>query len=269
MYIFIDIGGTNTRIGVSSDLTSLNDHLIFETPENYPEGIDILNKKISEIKNGEKIDGIVIGLPGPLNSAKTCLESSPHLGGWVGAEITNDLGNTFSCGAYLENDAALVGLGEAVYGAGRGKDIVVYITVSTGVGGVRIVGGRIDENKHGFEIGHQHIKDGITLEDLVSGESIEKKYNTAPRQITDERVWQEYADDLALGVSNTVLFWSPDIIVIGGSMSRSVLFDRLNIEVAKDTRILKNLPAIVPSELDSIGGLYGGLAYMQNIIKKQ
>ena len=53
MYIFIDIGGTNTRIGVSSDLTSLNDHLIFETPENYPEGIDILNKKISEIKNGD------------------------------------------------------------------------------------------------------------------------------------------------------------------------------------------------------------------------
>jgi len=76
---------------------------------------------------------------------------------------------------FIENDASIVGLGEAVSGAGMGEEIVVYITVSTGVGGTRIVSGEIDEHAYGFEPGHELINMQDSLEDLVSGTAVEER----------------------------------------------------------------------------------------------
>lgn len=58
---------------------------------------------------------------------------------------------------FLANDADLVGLGEAVYGAGKGYKVVAYFTVSTGVGGARIVNKRIDKGVFSFEPGWQYV----------------------------------------------------------------------------------------------------------------
>jgi predicted NBD/HSP70 family sugar kinase len=187
----------------------------------------------------------------------------------VHKDIKKILTDSFGCKVYFENDASLVGLGEAMHGAGKGNAIVVYITVSTGVGGTRIVDGCIDLSRHGFEIGHHHVRDGKTLEELVSGTVIAEKYGRHPKEILDKDIWEQYTDDLALGVSNAVLFWSPDIVVIGGSMARSVLFDRLNQKLKEDTQIFEKLPTVVHAALDTVGGLYGGLAYCQNLDRQK
>ena len=72
---------------------------------------------------------------------------------------------------YLANDSDLDGLGEATVGAGKGFNIVAYITVSTGIGGVRIVGGKIDVSTYGFEPGHQIIDaDGSIYSEIVKKE---------------------------------------------------------------------------------------------------
>jgi glucokinase len=93
---------------------------------------------------------------------------------------------------YIENDKAVVGLGEATYGAGVGYGIVAYHTVSTGVGGVRTEDGKISRASAGFEPGHQIIDidgslldDGTshTLESLVSGYSLEKRRGVKPYEI--------------------------------------------------------------------------------------
>lgn len=268
MFLFYDIGGTNTRIGISHDGSSLDEQYTFETETDYKKGFEKLINQTKVHIDIKKVKTIIAGLPGNLSEDKSFLQRSPHLPNWENQNFNLDLKKYFECPIYLENDTALVGLGEAIFGAGKGSEIVGYITISTGVGGVRIENGKIDANRYGFEIGHQHIKDNLTLEELVSGTVISQKYNMHPRDILDEKVWNEYTDDLALGISNMILFWSPDIIVVGGSMSRSVLFERLEKKVEDSTDILKKIPRIVKSELDTVGGLYGGLAYIQNINKE-
>lgn len=268
MYIFLDIGGTNTRIGLSSDGESLDAKYIFESVEKYSDAIDQIINKIKDHSNGISIKKIVIGVPGTLDKDKSTLLKAPHLSEFEGKDLKKDIENALNCEAYLENDAALVGLGEAVYGAGKNNKIVAYITLSTGVGGVRLVDGCIDENRYGFEIGHHYILENKTFEDLVSGTAIEEKYKKSPKEISDINVWEKYTDILSLGVANCITFWSPDIVIIGGSMSRSVLFDRLNTKIAYDAPEYPVLPKVVPSKLDSWGGLYGGLAYIQNILDK-
>ena len=132
---------------------------------------------------------------------------------------------------YLENDTATWALGEANAGAGKGKDIVVYMTISTGVGGTRVVHGNLDTSAYGFEIGHQIIDPNGPqcgcggkghLEAFIGGSSVQKQYGKAPQDITDIAVWQKTAEYLAIGLSNISVFWSPNIIILGGSMMKSI-----------------------------------------------
>jgi predicted NBD/HSP70 family sugar kinase len=101
-------------------------------------------------------------------------------------KFKSDLAEKFgSAEIAVENDAAIVGLGEANWGAGRGFEIVAYITVSTGVGGAKIVNGKIDEHAVGFEPGKQIISTASspdastgtskTLEDMISGRALREK----------------------------------------------------------------------------------------------
>jgi predicted NBD/HSP70 family sugar kinase len=172
----------------------------------------------------------------------------------------------------LENDAALCGLGENKYGAGKGSSIMAYLTVSTGVNGVRIVDGKIDRSTEGFEIGGQYLSHGDTLEtfeELVSGSAIHKKYGMHPRDIPkDSHIWEDLARITAIGVHNIILEWSPDTIVLGGSM-----FNDIGIPVARVEEHLKTImhkfttiPRVVHSELKDDGGLYGALALFEHII---
>ncbi len=167
---------------------------------------------------------------------------------------------------------AMVGLGEANYGAGRGKDIVVYMTISTGVGGVRIVKGNVDESAMGFEPGHQIIDpdntlcptcDGNDLEAYVSGTSIEKRFGKKPYEIQDDAVWDELAKFLAYGLHNTIMHWSPDIIVLGGSMMKEVgiPLPAVRTHLSGIMKIFPTLPQIEKAELADFGGLYGALYF--------
>ena len=171
----------------------------------------------------------------------------------------------FSCPALIENDSALCGLGEAVAGAGRGSDIVAYITVSTGVGGVRIVDGKVDRAHAGFEPGHQIVASGLTLERLVSGRAMSEKYGKHPREITDEVVWEELAGYLALGLHNTIVHWSPEVVVLGGSMMKvpGIALPAVQAYLAKTLKIFPVLPELRLAELGDFGGLHGALELLR------
>lgn len=172
---------------------------------------------------------------------------------------------------HLENDTALVGLGEAVYGAGKGAAICVYYTVSTGVNGVRIVDGHIDASRQGFEVGGQYLSTATvptTLEDLVSGTAISKRFGMHPKSIpSDDPIWEDLARLLAIGIHNTILHWSPDRVVIGGSMMNEVGIPvpRVEAHVRELLRKFKTTPDIVHSSLESVGGLWGALALAKQL----
>ncbi len=205
----------------------------------------------------------IVGLPGTLSPEKNLLDRAPNLLLWEKIPIKKILEETFKVSVYLENDTALVGLGEAHFGAGRGFGIVAYISVSTGVGGVRIVDGKIDESSFGFEPGHQIIE-GKDLELQIGGAALKHHFGKDPREITDPSVWAEMARVLSVGLYNMALLWSPEVIILGGSMVRGS--PGISVaEVEKNTKELLKIfphpPAIIPSTLEDLGGLWGGLAY--------
>ena len=282
MHILFDIGGTKMRVAGSKDLASFGDPKIVHTPKDYDEGVTLLKDTIKEISQGGKIESIAGGIAGPFSGRKAVLVGSPNLSGWIGKPLKADLENEFGAPVFIENDSAVVALGEAHFGAGRGYEIMSYITVSTGVGGARIVGGRIDEKAVGFEPGHQIIDadqsmcgecDGNYLGNYISGKGLEKRFGMPPVEIKDEKVWNdELPKYLAYGLNNTIVHWSPDVIVLGGSMmigDPAISIDKTKAYLKEMLKIFPELPEIKKAELGDVGGLYGAMAYARQKIGEE
>lgn len=277
MYILFDIGGTKMRVVAADRNKFLGEPVVVTTPKDFDDGFATLKRIIDNLADefeaeNHAITAIVGGIAGPLDSDRTMLVKSPNLGGWVEHNIKKALHDAYHVPVNIENDAALVALGEAHFGAGMGKQIVAYLTISTGIGGARIIDGKIDRSSMGFEPGHQIIDpdnslcplcDGNDLEAYVSGTSIEKRFGVKPYEIHDPMIWDELAKFLAYGINNTIVYWSPDVVVVGGSMMREV---GIPIEAVRKylTEILKiypNIPPVGKAELGDFGGLYGSLAF--------
>lgn len=277
MYLVFDIGGTKTRIAITRDLATIEKVVKFETPLQFDDAMERLKKEIEGLVGDEKIQGSAGGIRGPLNHEKSAILSETILHDWVEKPLKEKLEEITGAPVHLENDAALVGLGEAMVGAGKGYSIVAYHTVSTGVGGVRIVDGKVDVTHSGFEPGkqvididhtvHPELHTGGTLEELISGDAIEKRFGKKPYEIEQsDPLWDELAAYLAYGLKNSIVYWSPDVVVLGGSM---VVGDpRIMLEpIKKHTEtLLKGLvecPPIVDAILKDEGGLHGALTLLR------
>lgn len=267
MYIVADIGGTKMRIARSRDRSAFDEPVILDTPSEYEAGLALLSDTARAVTKGEKIEALVAGVPGALSDDKRKLIGARHLPLWKGRELAGDLERMLSAKVLLENDTAQVGLGEAIYGAGKGASVVVYITVSTGVNGVRIVDGVIDRGRS--EMGGQYLQvddSPRSLEDMISGSAISEKYGVHPREIEkDSPVWEDLARITAFGVHNTILHWSPDRVVLGGSMFNEIGIpvERVRAHVAEIMRKFPTVPEIVHSALTDRGGLWGGLVHLK------
>ena len=280
MDLVLDIGGTKTRVGFIGDARNLLETSFFPTSKNFDDEINKIFRYLND--KDVRIINICIGLPGVLDKRKEMLYSSPNLRGWIGKPIKKVFEKEFSSKVILENDAALAGLGESVYGAGKDFKIVTYLTISTGIGGVRIVNKYIDDKTYGFEPG-QHILFGkccnsngipgkgmLTFEDIVSGKSIKRIYGKLPEEITDGKLWDKIMDDLSVGIANTIYYWSPEVIVLGGGVTHSDNFD-LKLLKSKIEKIVENtypsIPEIKKSVLGDFSGIYGGIYYLNNYSK--
>lgn len=276
MFVLFDIGGTKTRLAISRDLCSFETPVKFDTAPQFYDSIRTIKEHIQEMSKGEEITAIGGGVRGPLDKEKTTIISETHLSDWVDKPIQKTLGDIAGAPAYMENDAAIAALGEAHFGAGKGFDIVAYHTVSTGVGGARIDHGVIDSVSVGFEPGHQAIDaDGTmcvscnaaTLEELVSGTALEKRTGKKPYDIPqDDPVWDELAKWLSYGIKNTIMYWSPDVVVLGGSM---IIGDPriMREDITKHTKRTIDgrvpCPPILDAKLGDDAGLYGAMALLK------
>jgi glucokinase len=282
MYLLFDIGGSKMRFAVSQNGKKFKNPIIIKTPREFNDGIKIIKKIILEISAGKRIKAAAGGIAGPLDNKKTKLVGSPNLPEWVNKPLQKELKKIIKAPVLVENDADIVGLGEAIAGAGRGKRIVAYLTISTGVGGVRIVNGKIDESANGFEPGHQIIdfnsnfrlnKYGAMgdLESYVSGTAFKKRYKKDPADSKkNKKAWQEINRRLAIGLHNTIVFWSPDIIVLGGGMTKGddIKISQLKKYLSKTLKIFPRLPLIKKATLKNVGGLYGALELIKNYYEK-
>ncbi|HSX24970.1 MAG TPA: ROK family protein [Candidatus Andersenbacteria bacterium] len=269
MVIAFDIGGTNTRIAYSKEGETLSEPVIYPTPENFEDGIRQFVTTVKKLTNGQQITAIAGGIPGPMDVEKTMLLKAPNLKGWNNKPLKTIVEKELGAPVYLENDTAMWGIGEATQGAGKGFEIMVYITVSTGVGGTRIVDGNIDKSAQGFEPGHQIISpDGPEcgcggkghLEAYISGSAMQKRTGMSPKDVHDPHIWDKEAKYLAIGLLNTAVFWSPHCIVLGGSMMKNISIDAVCNYMGSYNHILPTLPLIKKSSLNDMGGLIGSLS---------
>jgi len=256
MYILFDLGKTKLRVAGTEDKKNLTNVEILRSPETFEAAIDLVVETALKISGG-KIDGFIGGVTANLD--KTRGEKTESL---IREKVDQPV--------FIHNDSSLGGLGEAVYGAGKGKKVVQYLTVSTGIGGARIVDGRLDKGTHGFEPGHQVIcyKGNETLQNLASGEALQKKYNKLPKEIKDPKLWKDLGAILAVGVYNSILHWMPDIVVLGGSMitgDPAISIHEVEKHLKTINTILPSLPPLKMSELGDENGIYGALAFLNQL----
>ncbi len=273
MYIVADIGGTKTRVAASVDGATFGEPVMMDTPLRYGDGVAAFITHARGLSNGQKIDGIAIGIKGVVAADKRSVITAPQniLLDWKDRPLAQDIEAQLGASVRMENDTALVGLGEAAFGAGKDHSVVAYLTVSTGVNGVRIVDGAIDRGR--AEIGGQYLRAGDTLksiEDHISGAAISDRYGVHPKEIDkDSPLWEELARITAFGVHNMLLHWSPDIVVLGGSMFNEIgiAVPRVEYHVKNIMRKFPTIPPMVHSVLGEVGGLWGGLALLGRLAR--
>lgn len=261
MKLLFDIGATKTRVAISKDGRGFAEPIIYDTPATFNEGIDRLIQAGKQLLNNNRATIVSGGIAGTLNSKKSKLVYASNLPDWTQKPLYKMLFMAFGCDVIIENDALLAGMGECALGAGVNKNVVVYLTISSGVGGAVYFRGTPMENTFGFEPGHQLIDGENTLEELIGGNSVEKRLGKPLEEIIDVVFWNDYTENLTKGIYNTVLHWSPEIVVLGGGVINN---NRINLEDVRNKlkqrmQIGLPIPAIETSILGDTAGLYGAL----------
>ncbi len=303
-YIAIDIGGTQIRVAVypQSDNQPICEQRIPTLGEGSP-----LERMIGLIRDLWPAQGRVLaisaGAPGQVDPDAGIMVKAPNIAGWVDLNLRKELEDRFHVPAFINNDANIAALGEWRFGAARGHHNVVYVTVSTGIGGGVIMDDHLLLGQHGLatEIGHVVIlPDGPLcgcgkrghLEAISSGTGIANYFNEQvalgrPTQLkVDHRptakdigqaavagdalaleAFQRAAHFLGIGMANYLHLFNPSIVVIGGGVSRVGEFFWQGMRAAMQAEVLVPMYLqglkIVPAELGDNCGLLGALALAQ------
>jgi predicted NBD/HSP70 family sugar kinase len=267
MHLVFDLGGTRSRFALV-EKGKLQEIVRLDT-DRKAAGFAKFIGAMEEYVGGRELESVVGGMAGQLNEQGD-LTLTPNLPDWRGLPVLSSLRRVFGDNVRIYNDAVMGGLGEAYFGAGVAKGVMAYFTVSTGTNGVRIVDGLPDQTITRFEVGHM-IMGGVDshpvdFEDLVGGNALEQQTGKPPREIKDAAVWRKYAKRLAFGMYNTCLFWTPEVIVFGGSMMRDIDLKlvRQFLEEMPDSA-LKTLPRLEKAQLGDTTGLHGALAMATKI----
>jgi glucokinase len=305
--IALDVGGTHMRVAVfPENKTSFIKHKRIRTYADGETSLDRLIYLIREvIPPGESVNAVGIAVPGPIDPQKGIILTAPNLPEWEGVPIPQKIEKEIGAPAFMGNDANLAALGEWRYGAGRGHHDLLYLTVSTGIGGGVISHDQLLLGTHGLaaELGHITIlPDGPLcgcgqrghLEALASGTGIAaymaeqlaegRKSSLTGRPDAKEisqaakngdqlavEAFQRAGYFLGLGLANFLAIFNPSIVIFGGGVSKvgDLLFDPMRETLQKSVLskyYLQDL-VITTAELDDNTGLYGALALARDAIK--
>ena len=182
--IGVDMGGTNTDMGMVSENGNIIQRRNIPTnayTELEPYVRDMMREiqamvEEQRVRDGEAVnlEGIGIGAPGPLNFATGCILNPPNLPGWENFEIVSYFYHATGHKTYLNNDANVAGLAEALRGAGWGYTSVFYFTVSTGVGGAYVYRGEIVSLlKSTSIVGYIAVQDLTKMSDIIRARTYE------------------------------------------------------------------------------------------------
>ncbi|MBV9689361.1 MAG: ROK family protein [Ktedonobacteraceae bacterium] len=206
LVVGVDIGGTQVRVAVLQGATLLSRVDLLTGENAIPERLisciyNAVRKALDEASTRlDQIIGIGIGSPGPLDSHTGIVFDPPNMPGWHNVPLRDIFKEHYDLPVFVENDTNAAALGEYLFGAGRGSRSMVYLTISTGIGGGVIINGKILGGISGTaaELGHITIdRHGDRcncgnigcLESIASGTAIARRANEAMAGDIDFRNW--------------------------------------------------------------------------------
>jgi glucokinase len=303
--IAVDIGGTHLRAALyEPDNTQPIVHKRVETHADEPGVYGRLQSLIESIWPTDRtVAAIGVASPGPLDPHTGYILKTPNISEWQNFPLAPNLSQHFHVPAFLDNDANLAALGEWRFGAGRGHHHVLYLTVSTGVGGGVIADDHLLQGYHGLatELGHTIVDpDGPLcscgfaghLEAFSSGPAIVKYVvrelqaganssmraddDLTARVIADAAfhgdalavsAYRRAGEYLGIAVTNFLLSFDPSIVIFGGGVSQvgPLLFDSFHGALKKRVFHPRYLEGL-KIEMAALGddaGLLGALALAQ------
>jgi glucokinase len=249
----VDFGGTLVKVGLVSDTGRIvAEQALDTTAARGPAAfIAMLTGAISRLAGeagvpARRLRGVGIGAPGLVQ--RGIVRRMVNVPGWRDIPLQRLIERALRCPCRIDNDANLAALGEWRFGAGRGTQDMVAVTLGTGVGGGLVIGGRLLRGADGAagEIGHMVVDPGGPrcgcgrrgcLEAHVGTAGILRQARAArliargrltPRMVSDaaaagspaaRRVWERTGWWLGLGLANVVNLVNPERIVIGGGVA--------------------------------------------------
>lgn len=272
--LLFDIGATNLRFTITCSKTALGEVVELPTPRRFDDLIQIFQTLRGSLTPGCRIHQIVGGIAGQMDNTGDQLMVTTNIApDWLNKPLGSTLEKIFRAPVRMLNDVALGGVGEAVFGAGRGHRIVAFLMLGTGYGGARIVNQCLDVSARGFEPGKQRIiinsHNAVTIGSQVSGRGVAKRFKKPPREIHDDKIWRSVSEIFGYSVVNAILLWSPDVVVLGGSMFKDpgIRLPIVRQVVNKNLAEFPSLPRIVLGKLGDKFGLYGALALARSLHK--
>ena len=303
--IGVDLGGTKISTAISTIEGNILANVVLPTKAEEGEAAVLgrIVQSIDEVIVGsstsiDEIEAIGIGSPGPLDAKKGIIITTPNLP-FKNYNLVQPLKEKYNIPVYLDNDANAAAIGEYMFGAGKGKNSIVYFTVSTGVGGGAVLDGKVyrGHTSNALEIGHTTVDPNGPrcncgnlgcLEAMSSGTAIANKgkeavstnvetslkkhdtvtsYEVCKEAEAGDEVAKDIIDNaltyLGIGVANAIATFDPEMIIIGGGVSKAgdIVFDTVKKVVNK--RCFKSMAEsceIVPAGLGSDAGVVGAVA---------
>jgi glucokinase len=279
--VAMDVGGTQYRVAVVDQDGSIVAVRKGRTqprggPQGASERIIASVREVVEEAGNPRLAGIGASMASPVDPATGVLHHPPNLPGWNGYTIKPTLEEAFRIPVYIDNDANLAVVGEHRFGAGQGMQHLIYITISTGVGGGIMIDGRVLHGARGFagEIGHIIVEPlgpkcscGNTgcLEVMASGTAIARRAEGelekgtqsvltemgSPNSVTakevakaarqDDPLALEIMRDVAIysayGIVSLIHIFDPEAVLLGGGVTQNYELIRPTLEAT----VQKNL----------------------------
>jgi glucokinase len=281
----LDIGGTNFSVGIFADSSLVRSLTLPTYREGGPEWmLNQIEKTVTTLAPNARFQACGIGFGGPVNFANQRVITSTHVEGWEGFDLIKEVKARFNVPAVMDRDSMVGALGEGFYGAGKGYRPLLYITLSTGIGG-----GMLTENglfrgadSYACELGHHTILPAGPaclcgsygcLERMCSGLWLERDYDRPAHELfQDPDFVSRYIVRLGQGLKNSLMFLNPERVVIGGGISKAgdALFIPLRKELDRQmTPWSRARRDIVPASLVGDTVLWGAMVLARQHIYQE
>jgi glucokinase len=310
-FIGIDIGGTNIRCALFPEkgceaITSKK----IKTRNSKDSTDSPINRLISCIEEiwpkKDTVLGICAAAPGSVNIKDGVVLLAPNIPGWVNIALGKILEQRFGVKTFINNDARLAAYGEWKKGAGIGHSNMIYLTISTGIGGGIIVDEKLLQGDFGIatEVGHilidpngpkcgcghfghlESFSSGTAIENFVSDKLAIEKTNNVFNSITPSapevaqaaqsgnalalEAFNRAGTYLGIGIANFLHIFNPSCIIFGGGVTQSwnLLFDSFYESLKKHILNKQYLEnlTITTAKLGDNAGLIGSVEYLRDII---